>query len=224
MVLLLVCFCNQSFYPTHPSKQLKFSIAIRSNSFIIARLSYLRCKKVQGSVSGRKIKRNTSSAVWNTERKYNSTPHSYLHHPYHVAQLILVLLMRRLSGSFVVTSLLPVVCFKHLVRLVRSVVSLSATTVNSLVNSWAMTGTDSDFASTWIIRRRARARLYDYDFEVDKSVHDMTSQDGTIWKQSVQRCAEKEKTANARKLFVHTASPPKAKREFRWCFVRAAYM
>lgn len=39
-------------------------------------------QKVQGSVSGRKIKRNTSSAVWNTERKYNSTPHSYLHHPY----------------------------------------------------------------------------------------------------------------------------------------------
>ena len=31
-------------------------------------------------------------------RKYNSTPHSYLHHPYREAQLILVSLMRRLLG------------------------------------------------------------------------------------------------------------------------------
>lgn len=45
-------------------------------TLILFRL-YLRCKKVQGSISGRKIKRNTSSAVWNTERKYKSTPHSY---------------------------------------------------------------------------------------------------------------------------------------------------
>lgn len=86
---------------------------------------------------------------------------------------------------------------------------LSATTVNSLVNSWAMTGTDSDFAAAWIIRRHARAHLYDYDFEVDKSVHDMTSQDGSIWKQSVWRCAEgeKERTANARKLSFTPPTP-----------------
>lgn len=62
--------------PPHPSKKLQFSVAILSNRFILARLLYLRCKKVQGSISGRKIKRNTSSAVWNTERKYDSTPHS----------------------------------------------------------------------------------------------------------------------------------------------------
>lgn len=40
-------------------------------------------QKVQGSVSGRKIKRNTSSsAVWNTERKYNISTyitHTTLH-------------------------------------------------------------------------------------------------------------------------------------------------
>lgn len=97
-----------SAFPPLQSKKLKFSIAICSNSFILA-TSYLRCKKVQGSISGRKIKRSTSSAVWNTERKYNSTPHSYLHPPYHVAQLILVLLMR-LLGSFVIMYLSALVC------------------------------------------------------------------------------------------------------------------
>ncbi len=174
---------------------------IRSNSFILARL-YLRCKKVQGSASGKKIKRNTSSAVWNTERKYNSTPHSYLHHLYQVAQLILVLLMRRLLGSFVITSLSPVVCLTlGEVGEVRGI--LSATTVNSLVNSWAMTGTDSDFAAAWIIGRHARPTdLYDYDFEVDKSVRGMTSQDESTRKQSVQRCTETAReTAKCMKAF-----------------------
>lgn len=126
-------------------------------SFIVARLLYLRCKKVQGSISGRKIKRNTSSAVWNTERKYNSTPHSFLHPPYHIAQLILVLLMR-LLGSFVILYRSAFVCLTlSEVGEVRGI--LSATTVNSLVNSWAMTGTDSDFTAAWVITMHTRSTI-----------------------------------------------------------------
>lgn len=41
-----------------------------------------------------------------------------------------------------------------------------------------MTGTDSDSAAARVVRRHTGPTLY--DFEVDKSVHGMTSQDESI--------------------------------------------
>lgn len=84
---------------------------------------------------------------------------------------------------------------------------LSATAVNSLVNSWAMTGTDSDFAAAWNHQEAHKAHLYDYDFEVDKSVHGMTSQDEAIGKQSVKRhlwWQVSERDCKCMKAFVHS--------------------
>lgn len=93
---------------------------------------------------------------------------------------------------------------------------LSATTVNSLVNFRAMTGTDFRLCSCLNHQEARRANPRD----VDKSVLGMTSQGGSTWKQSVQRCTETppvmagelEKTALHESFHLH----PKAKREFRW--------
>lgn len=57
---------------------------------------------------------------------------------------------------------------------------LSATTVNSVVNVCAMTGTDSDFCSC---SNHDEAHEADrYDVGVDKSVHGMTSRGGSLSK------------------------------------------
>lgn len=82
---------------------------------------------------------------------------------------------------------------------------LSATTVNSLVNSWAMTGTDSDFAAAWNHQEAHKDHLYDYNFEVDKSVHGMTSQDEAIGKQSNATCGGRTvRDCKCMKAFVHS--------------------
>lgn len=56
---------------------------ICSNCFYFSQVVVSKMQKVQGSESGRKIKRNIS-AVGSTERMYNCMSHCYIHHPEHI--------------------------------------------------------------------------------------------------------------------------------------------
>lgn len=177
-------------------------------------------QKVQGSVSGRKIKRNTSSAVWNTERKYNSTPHSYLHHLYHHSTADIGIAdeetFRLIRSHLSVAS-----CLVTLgeVGEVRGIVS--ATTVNSLVNSWAMTGTDSDSAAARIIRRHTRPtplRLWLLKlinlcvaWLLRRNLHENSRCRGVLQHHPWWR--ERKRECKCTKAFVHI---PRLGREFRW--------
>lgn len=128
-------------------------------------------QKVRGSVSGRKIRRNTS-AVWNPEKLRH-----YSHHSHRKAYPIQVqLLTYRLSGcdSFLSGGLLTL-CE------VRGVVS--ASTVNCLVNARATAGTGSDSAASRAVGTWGRPlRLR----KVDKSVCGLTWS-GAVWETVVAK-------------------------------------
>lgn len=142
-----------------------------------------------------------------------------LHHPYHVAHLILVSLTRRADFFGSIAIILSVASYQLTLGEVGEVRGIFKCNYSKQFGKLLSNDRHRFRLLQLLESQRRHDEANPYDFEVDKSVRGMTSHDESTWKQSVRRCAENTReggraraTAKCMKAFTTSL-----REEFRRC-------